>query len=60
MVPAVRRGSCTCPEKELLEMCLVLTDDTRLGRPEQLEEVEGVCRRWTCDGNVTQEQTRTE
>ena len=22
-------------------MCLVLTDDTRLARPEQLEEVEG-------------------
>ena len=38
-------------------MCLVLTDDTRLARPEQLVEVEGVCRRWTCDGSVTQEQT---
>ena len=48
------------PERELLEMCLVLTDDTRLARPERLEEVEGVCRRWTCDGNVTQEQTRTK
>ena len=35
----------------------VLTDDTRQARPEQLEEVEGVCRRWTCDGSVTQEQT---
>ena len=45
--------TCTCA----LEMCLVLTDDTRLARPEQLEEVEGVCRRWTCDGSVTQEQT---
>ena len=32
-------------------MCLVLTDDTRLARPERLEEVEEVCRR------VTQEQT---
>ena len=41
-------------------MCLVLTDDTRLALPEQLEEVEGVCRRWTCDGSVTQEQTRTK
>ena len=30
-------------------MCPVLTDDTRLARPEQLEEVEGVCHRWTCD-----------
>ena len=30
-------------------MCLVLTGDTRLARPERLEEVEGVCRRWTCD-----------
>ena len=38
-------------------MCLVLTDGTRLACPEQLEEVEGVCRRWTCDGSVTQEQT---
>ena len=38
-------------------MCLVLTDDTRPARPEQLEEVDGVCRRWTCDGSVTQEQT---
>ena len=38
-------------------MCLVLTDDTSLARPEQLEEVEGVCGRWTCDGRVTQEQT---
>ena len=41
-------------------MCLVLTDGTRLARPEQLEEVEGVCLRWTCDGSVTQEQTRTK
>ena len=40
-------------------MCLVLTDDTRLARPEQLEEIERVCRRWTCDGSVTQEQTRS-
>ena len=38
-------------------MCLVLTDDTRPARPERLEEVEGVCCRWTCDGRVTQEQT---
>ena len=38
-------------------MCLVLTDDARLARPERLEEVEGVCRRWTCDGRVTHEQT---
>ena len=38
-------------------MRCVLTDDTRLARPEQLEEVYGVCRRWTCDGSVTQEQT---
>ena len=38
-------------------MCLVLTDDTRQARPKQLEEVEGVCRRWTCDGSVTPEQT---
>ena len=38
-------------------MCIVLTDDTRLARPERLEEVEEVCRRWTCDGRVTQEQT---
>ena len=38
-------------------MCLVLTDDTRLARPEQLQEVEGVYRRWTCDGSVTQEET---
>ena len=43
------------PERELHEMCLVLTDDTRLAR--RLEEVEGVCRRWTCDGRATQEQT---
>ena len=60
MAPAVRRGSCyllhahtpcsnAYPETELHEMCLVLTDDTRLARPERLEEVEGVCRRWTCD-----------
>ena len=48
------------PERELQEMCLVLTDDTRLARPEQLEEVERVCRRWTRDGSVTQEQTRTK
>ena len=41
-------------------MCLVLTDDTRVARPEQLEEVEGVCRRRTCDGSVTPEQTRTK
>ena len=38
-------------------MCLVLTDDTRQARPERLEEVEEVCRRWTCDGSVTREQT---
>ena len=25
--------------RELLEMCLVLTDDTRLARPEQLQDV---------------------
>ena len=47
----VRRGSCyllphtpcsdACPERELHETCLVLTDDTRLARPELLEEVEG-------------------
>ena len=66
MAPAVRRGSCyllhalqCLPSEELHEMCLVLTDDTRLARPERLEEAEGVCRRWTCDGRVTQEQTRT-
>ena len=29
------------PERELHEMCLVLTDDTKLAHPEQLEEVEG-------------------
>ena len=45
------------PETELHEMYLVLTDDTRVVRPEWLEEVEGVCRRWTCDGRVTQEHT---
>ena len=38
-------------------MCLVFSDDTRLARPERLEEVEGVCRRWACDGTGTQEQT---
>ena len=38
-------------------MCLALKDDTRLARPERLEEVEEICRRWTCDGRVTQEQT---
>ena len=27
------------PQRELLEMCLVLTDDTRLARPEQLQDV---------------------
>ena len=67
MAPAVRRGtfythtpcSGAYPERELHEMCLVLTDDTRLARLVQLEEVEGVCRRWTCDGGVTREQTRT-
>ena len=68
MAPAVRRGSCyllhahtpcsnAYPETELHEMCLVLTDDTRLASPERLEEVEGVCRRWTFDGRVSQEQT---
>ena len=30
-------------------MRYVLTDDTRLARPELLEEAAGVCRRWTCD-----------
>ena len=44
------------PERELHEMCLVLTDDTGPARPERLEEVEEVCRRWTCDERVTQEQ----
>ena len=35
-------------------MCIALTDDTRLARPERLEEVEEICRRRTCDGIVTQ------
>ena len=43
--PATFCTHTTCsgayPETELLEMCLVLTDDTRLARPEGLEEVGG-------------------
>ena len=62
LLPSGRHTPCSSayPERELHEMCLVLTDDTRLARPERLEEVEGVCRRWTCHGSVTQEQTRTK
>ena len=33
--------SDACPERELHETCLVLTDDTRLVRRELFEEVEG-------------------
>ena len=43
--PATFCTHTTCsgayPETELLEMCLVLTDDIRLARPERLEEVGG-------------------
>ena len=35
-------------------MCIALTDDTRLARPERLEEVEEICRRWTCDKSAEQ------
>ena len=44
LLPSVRTHthcSDACPERELHETCLVLTDDTRLARPELLEEVEG-------------------
>ena len=40
-------------------MRYVLTDDTRLARPELLEEVGGVCRRWTCGGDGTTGSTNT-
>ena len=45
------RPSClslaACPEGQFVRY--VFTDDTRLARPELLEEVERVCRPWTCD-----------
>ena len=55
--PTEEHSESNSAEGVMCENRYVLTDDTRLARPEQLEEVEGVCRRWTCDGSVTQEQT---